>query len=110
MRKNAELIVGLTVIVGLSILLFGILWGKNYRLASNQVTVGFLFQNTSGLRVNDPVTVNGVSKGQVAGKDKGISEVEQEKHFETIRFNEQFRYEDYAGGWEPAARLAPGAR
>ncbi|MCG3118136.1 MAG: hypothetical protein ALAOOOJD_00283 [bacterium] len=67
MRKNAEFIVGLTVIVGLSILLFGILWGKNYRLASNQVAVAFLFQNTGGLRVNDPVTVNGVPKGQVAG-------------------------------------------
>ena len=39
------------------------------------------------------------------GKDKGISEVEQDKHFETIRFNEQFRYEDYPGGWEPSARL-----
>ena len=45
------------------------------------------------------------------GKDKGISEVEQEKHFETIRFNEKFRYEDYPGGWEPAARLeGPGSR
>ena len=67
MRKNAEFIVGLTVIAGLSILLFGILWGKNYRLASSQVGVSFLFQNTGGLRVNDPVTVNGVRKGQVAG-------------------------------------------
>lgn len=67
MRKNAEFIVGLTVIVGLAILLFGILWGKNYRLASNQVAVAFLFQNSGGLRVNDPVTVSGVLKGQVAG-------------------------------------------
>jgi predicted TIM-barrel fold metal-dependent hydrolase len=52
-----------------------------------------------------PVGLSHYSKGQVVGKDKGISEVEQDKHFETIRFNEQFRYEDYPGGWEPAARL-----
>src|SRR5262245_27125922 len=41
-----------------------------------------------------PVGLSHYSKGQAVGKDKGISEVEQEKHFETIRFNEQFRYED----------------
>jgi uncharacterized protein len=52
-----------------------------------------------------PIGLSHYSKGQVVGKDKGISEVEQEKHFETIRFNEQFRYDDYPGGWEPAARL-----
>src|SRR5438094_5670411 len=52
-----------------------------------------------------PVGLSHYSKGQVVGKDKGISEVEQDKHFETIRFNENFRYEDYPGGWEPAARL-----
>jgi len=52
-----------------------------------------------------PIGLSHYSKGQVVGKDKGISEVEQEKHFETIRFNEQFRYEDYPGGWEPASRL-----
>jgi uncharacterized protein len=52
-----------------------------------------------------PIGLSHYSKGQVVSKDKGISDVEQEKHFETIRFNEQFRYEDYPGGWEPAARL-----
>jgi len=52
-----------------------------------------------------PIGLSHYSKGQVVGKDKGISEVEQEKHFETIGFNEQFRYEDYPGGWEPVARL-----
>lgn len=66
-RKNIELKVGLTVIAGLLILLFGIIWGKNFRLAASQDRIGFLFQNTGGLRVNDPVTVNGVRKGQVAG-------------------------------------------
>jgi phospholipid/cholesterol/gamma-HCH transport system substrate-binding protein len=66
-RKNVEFIVGLTVIGGLLILLFGILWGKNFQLAANQRQVGFLFQNTGGLRVNDPVTVSGVKKGRVKG-------------------------------------------
>ncbi|HVO95877.1 MAG TPA: amidohydrolase family protein [Terriglobales bacterium] len=52
-----------------------------------------------------PVGLSHYSKGLVVSKNKGISEVEQEKHFETIRFNESFRYEDYPGGWEPSARL-----
>lgn len=52
-----------------------------------------------------PVGLSHYSKGLVVSKHSGISEVEQEKHFETIRFNENFRYEDYPGGWEPAARL-----
>ena len=52
-----------------------------------------------------PVGLSHYSKALVVGKNHGISEVEQEKHLETIRFNENFRYEDYPGGWEPAARL-----
>ena len=52
-----------------------------------------------------PVGLSHYSKGLAVEKAKGISEVDQEKHFETIRFNETFRYEDYPGGWEPSARL-----
>ena len=52
-----------------------------------------------------PVGLSHYSKGLAVGKNRGISEVEQEKHFETIRFNETFRYEDFRGGWEPEARL-----
>ena len=52
-----------------------------------------------------PVGLSHYSKGLAVGKNRGISEVEQEKHFATIRFNETFRYEDYPGGWEPSARL-----
>ena len=52
-----------------------------------------------------PVGLSHYSKGLAVGKNQGISEVEQKKHFETIRFNETFRYEDYPGGWEPGARL-----
>lgn len=52
-----------------------------------------------------PIGCSHYSKGVVGTKDKGISEVEMEKHFETISFNANFRYEDYPGSWEPAARL-----
>jgi predicted TIM-barrel fold metal-dependent hydrolase len=52
-----------------------------------------------------PVGLSHYSKGLAVSKNKGISEVEQEKHFATSRFNEFFRYEDYPGGWEPSARL-----
>src|SRR5258706_6088243 len=52
-----------------------------------------------------PVGLSHYSKGLVVDKSHGISEVDQEKPFEPIRFNETFRYEDYPGGWEPSARL-----
>ncbi len=52
-----------------------------------------------------PVGLSHYSKGLAVGKNHGISEVDMEKHFATIRFNETFRYEDYQGGWEPSARL-----
>ena len=52
-----------------------------------------------------PVGLSHYSKGLAVDKSRGISAVEQEKHFATIRFNEIFRYEDYPGGWEPSARL-----
>ncbi len=65
-RRKTELLVGVTVITGLLILVLGIIWGKNYNLASNQYHVEFSFPNTGGLRKNDIVTVNGVRKGSVA--------------------------------------------
>jgi predicted TIM-barrel fold metal-dependent hydrolase len=52
-----------------------------------------------------PVGLSHYSKGLVVDKTKGISAVDEEKHFKTISFNETFRYEDYPGGWEPTARL-----
>jgi len=52
-----------------------------------------------------PVGLSHYSKGLVVDKTKGISAVDEEKHFKTIAFNENFRYEDYPGGWEPSARL-----
>src|SRR6185503_16990834 len=52
-----------------------------------------------------PIGCSHFSIGRVVEKSKGISQVDVAKHFETIRFNETFRYEDYPGGWEPSARI-----
>jgi len=65
-RQSLELKVGATVIVALIILVFGVLWGKNYRLTTGQQRLRLSFDNSSGLKSGDPVTVNGVNKGQVS--------------------------------------------
>jgi len=65
-RQSLELKVGATVIAALIILVFGVMWGKNYRLTTGQQMVQFSFDNSSGLKPGDPVTVSGVNKGQVS--------------------------------------------
>ena len=53
-----------------------------------------------------PVGCSHYHIGRALTKEKGISEIAVEKYADTVRFNETFRYEDYPGGWDPAARLA----
>ena len=52
-----------------------------------------------------PMGCSHYSIGMVVSKEKGISEVEAAKYAKTINFMENFRYEDYPSGWDPAARL-----
>jgi hypothetical protein len=49
-------------------------------------------------------------EGTSKGKDKGISEVQQEKHFETIRFNEQLRHRIISAVGSPPPAQRPGSR
>lgn len=63
--KNQEIRVGLTVILALALLIFGIIWGKEYALTAKRVSFDIVFANSSGLDVGDPVTVLGVKKGKV---------------------------------------------
>ena len=49
-----------------------------------------------------PVGLSHFSKGLAVEKAKGISKVDQEKHFETIRFDETCRFEEYPGRWNQA--------
>jgi phospholipid/cholesterol/gamma-HCH transport system substrate-binding protein len=65
--KKTEFKVGLVVLLGISILIFGILWGKEYKLTAEQYELKIIFRNSGGLEVGDPVTVAGVRKGKVSG-------------------------------------------
>lgn len=53
-----------------------------------------------------PVGVSHFSIGLVIDKPEGVSQMDQAKMADTITFNEQYNWEDYPAGWEPAARLA----
>ncbi len=63
---SAEFKVGLTVIVSTLILIFGIIWGKEFRLHTDKYELDILFENVGGMIPGDPVTVNGVKEGKVA--------------------------------------------
>jgi len=63
--KN-EVKVGLTVVAGLLILLFGFSFFKNWTLGKAQYEIRMHFPTSSGLQTGDQVSVNGVRAGAVA--------------------------------------------
>jgi len=63
--RNKEIIVGITTLVSVAILIFGIIWGKNIRLTANTHQLHILFDISGGVESGDPVTVNGVRSGKV---------------------------------------------
>ncbi|MEJ2052549.1 MAG: MlaD family protein [Calditrichaceae bacterium] len=64
---TTEFKVGLTVIIATFILIFGIIWGKGFKLQTNKYQLSILFENVGGLVPGDPVMVNGVKEGKVLG-------------------------------------------
>ncbi len=66
---STEFKVGLTVIIASFILIYGIIWGKGYRLKTNKYQVQIVFDNIGGLVPGDPVTVNGYKEGKVVRID-----------------------------------------
>ena len=64
---TTEFKVGLTVIVSTLILIFGIIWGKEFRLRTNKYQLSLTFENVGGMVPGDPVMVNGVKEGKVLG-------------------------------------------
>ena len=62
-----ELIVGGTILIALFILIAGVLWLKAAMVTSKMVQYTIGFPNIGTLQMGDPVMVNGVKKGTVAG-------------------------------------------
>ncbi len=64
-QRKTEIRVGITVLIGLIVCLWIFGWAKNFSLTPTENTIKVKFNNTSGLEVGDPVTINGVRKGFV---------------------------------------------
>jgi phospholipid/cholesterol/gamma-HCH transport system substrate-binding protein len=62
---STEFYVGLTVTTATLILIFGIIWGKEFRLRTNKIQIQIVFDEVGGMVPGDPVTVNGVKEGKV---------------------------------------------
>jgi phospholipid/cholesterol/gamma-HCH transport system substrate-binding protein len=60
-----ELRVGIAVVLAMIILVWGIIWVKEYRFRQERYTLSVLFPNVGALDVGDPVAVLGVKKGEV---------------------------------------------
>ncbi len=64
-NKTTEIKVGITVLIGILLFIFVIMWAKNFSFGSDTQIVKVRFPNVSGLYVKDKVTVNGVERGFV---------------------------------------------
>jgi len=65
-RDLTSLKVGSSVILGLIILIFGLLWGQDMLRAGRMNRVTVIFESGFGLSPGDPVLIAGVKKGQVS--------------------------------------------
>jgi phospholipid/cholesterol/gamma-HCH transport system substrate-binding protein len=64
-RKKTYIKVGITVIIAVFILLYGIAFLKEIKLDVSENDLVVYFDNVNGLKEGDPVSVNGVAKGKV---------------------------------------------
>jgi phospholipid/cholesterol/gamma-HCH transport system substrate-binding protein len=64
-EERTDIKVGLTVLVGIAILIVGIGWAKGWQTASHEEILHAVFNNVGGLERDDPVTLNGVKRGTV---------------------------------------------
>ena len=62
---TTEFKVGLTVITGTLILIFGIIWGKGFKLETDTYQLDVYFENIGGMVLGEMVTANGFKVGTV---------------------------------------------
>ena len=65
MSRKAEIQVGITVLVAMAILIFGVAWLKDYTVQRSRRIYRVSFPQGGGLSPSDEVHVNGMRKGEV---------------------------------------------
>lgn len=63
--KSTEIKVGLLLFAGIALLVLGVIFGKGLNLTSGGTEIKFMFPNSGGLKLSDPIYVNGVKRGYV---------------------------------------------
>lgn len=64
-NKKTDIKVGITVIIGITILLLTFGWIKNIKIADDSNKLRINFNSVAGLQIGDPVLVNGLKEGFV---------------------------------------------
>lgn len=64
-NRKIEISVGITVFIGILILVLGIFWGKGTDWLSEKKVYCVEFENIYGLQQGDPVMVRGIQKGKI---------------------------------------------
>ena len=64
-ERKTEIKVGLTVLIGLVVLVWVLGWAKNFSLNSKEKKISVQFESVAGLSVGDQVTIKGIKKGYV---------------------------------------------
>ena len=63
--KNAQIKVGVIVLLSIAIVIFTIIWGKNYKLTKTYHPFTIFFPNVLGLEEGAQVLINGMTMGRV---------------------------------------------
>lgn len=64
-QKKIEIKVGITVLVGLLVLLWVLGWAKNFSFESNEKKISIEFETVAGLNIGDQVSIKGIKNGYV---------------------------------------------